>query len=76
MIIVTPYLVRPVSGQLATPTDGYRAPDDAQRNFLGQSFAGRSGAVQPTAIPAPVPAPVTGAVAPGTSAVAAPGFKL
>ena len=27
MIIVTPYLVRPVSGQLALPTDGYRAPD-------------------------------------------------
>ena len=29
MIIVTPYLVRPVSGQLALPTDGYRAPTDA-----------------------------------------------
>ena len=31
VIIVTPYLVRPVSGQLALPTDGYRAPSDAQR---------------------------------------------
>ncbi|HEX5258074.1 MAG TPA: type II and III secretion system protein family protein [Sphingomicrobium sp.] len=76
VIIVTPYLVRPVSGQLATPADGYRAPDDVQRNFLGQTFTGRSGAVQPTAIAAPVPAPVTGAVAPGTSAIAAPGFRL
>src|SRR6185503_13724170 len=76
VIIVTPYLVRPVSGQLATPADGYRAPDDIQRNFLGQTFTGRSGSVQPTAIAAPVPAPVTGAVAPGTSVVAAPGFKL
>ena len=76
VIIVTPYLVRPVSGQLATPADGYRAPDDIQRNFLGQTFTGRSGSVQPTAIAAPVPAPVTGAVAPGTSMVAAPGFKL
>ena len=38
VIIVTPYLVRPVSGQLATPTDGYRAPDDIQRDFLGQSL--------------------------------------
>ena len=27
MIIVTPYLVRPVSGQIALPTDGYRAAD-------------------------------------------------
>ena len=26
VIIVTPYLVRPVSNQLALPTDGYRAP--------------------------------------------------
>lgn len=70
VVIVTPYLVRPVSGQLATPTDGYRAPDDVQRDFLGQSFTGKSGAVQPTAIQAaPVP-PAAGAVA------AAPGFKL
>ncbi len=71
VIIVTPYLVRPVSGQLALPTDGYRAPDDIQRDFLGQSFTGTSGAVTPTAVQAPAPAPA--AVA-GT--VAAPGFKL
>ena len=81
VIIVTPYLVRPVSGQLATPTDGYRAPDDIQRNFLGQSYTGRSGAVQPTAIPASpvaVGPGVSGAVAaPVPAAVAAaPGFKL
>ena len=77
VIIVTPYLVRPVSGQLATPADGYRAPDDVQEDFLGQSFAGKSGSVQPTAIQAPAPAPVTGAVAaPVTGPVAAPGFKL
>jgi pilus assembly protein CpaC len=69
VIIVTPYLVRPVSGQLATPIDGYRVPDDVQRDFLGQTFTGKSGSVQPTAIQAPAPAPVTGAVA-------APGFKL
>ena len=69
VIIVTPYLVRPVSGQLATPADGYRAPDDVQENFLGQSFTGKSGVRQPTAIQAPAAAPVTGAVA-------APGFKL
>jgi pilus assembly protein CpaC len=69
VVIVTPYLVRPVSGQLATPIDGYRVPDDVQRDFLGQTFTGKSGAATPTAIHAPAPAPVTGAVA-------APGFKL
>ena len=71
VIIVTPYLVKPVSTQLATPTDGYRAPDDIQRNFLGQTYTGKSGAVQPTAIQAP---PVAAAPVPGP--VAAPGFKL
>jgi pilus assembly protein CpaC len=69
VVVVTPYLVQPVSTQLALPTDGYRVPDDVQRDFLGQSFTGKSGSVQPTAIQAPSPAPVTGAVA-------APGFKL
>lgn len=69
VIIITPYLVKPVSGQLATPADGYRAPNDIQENFLGQSYAGKSGSVQPTAIAAPPPAPVTGPVP-------APGFKL
>jgi pilus assembly protein CpaC len=70
VIIVTPYLVRPVSGQLATPVDGYRAPDDLQRDFLGQSYSGKNGAVTPTAVQAPAPAPV--AVG---GAVAAPGFR-
>jgi len=69
VIIVTPYLVRPVSGQLATPIDGYRVPNDGRRDFMGQTYTGKSGAVQPTAIQAPAPAPVTGAVA-------APGFRL
>ncbi len=64
VIIVTPYLVRPVSGQLATPADGYRAPTDAQRVFGGQTFKGVSG-------PAPAPVPA----APAASAPA-PGFKM
>jgi pilus assembly protein CpaC len=74
VIIVTPYLVKPVSGQLALPTDGARAPDFVQQNFLGQTFKGRSGHQAPTAVPAPAPA------APGivgsAGSVAAPGFKL
>jgi pilus assembly protein CpaC len=73
VIIVTPYLVRPVSRQLALPVDGYRAPDDIQRNFLGQSYTGKSGAVTPTAIQA-APAAPAGAVP--VAAAAAPGFKL
>ena len=35
VIIVTPYLVRPVSGQLALPTDGYRAPNAGELIFGG-----------------------------------------
>jgi len=62
VIIVTPYLVRPVSNQLATPSDGYRAPDDGQETFLGQTYKGVSGVRQPTAVPA--------------AAAPAPGFKL
>lgn len=35
VIIVTPYLVKPVSQQLAAPTDGFVAPHDAQRYGAG-----------------------------------------
>jgi pilus assembly protein CpaC len=66
VIIVTPYLVRPVSGQLALPTDGYRAPNDAQRTLLGQTYTGRSGAA---AAPAAAPRAATAATP------AAPGFR-
>ena len=62
VIVVTPYLVRPVSRQLAIPTDGYRAPTDAQINLEGQTFTGKTGAREPVAVPA--------------AGVAAPGFKL
>lgn len=48
IIIVTPYLVKPVSAnQIALPTDGYRVPDDAEGFLLGQSFKGQSGAARP-----------------------------
>jgi pilus assembly protein CpaC len=67
VIIVTPYLVRPVSGQLALPTNGYRAPTDVQRVLEGQTFVG-PGAPRPSAA---APAPVA-----GVGAAAAPGFKL
>ncbi|MEO8142074.1 MAG: type II and III secretion system protein family protein, partial [Sphingomicrobium sp.] len=63
VIIVTPYLVRPVSGQLASPTDGYRAPTDAGRIFGNKTYSG-------TSAPAAAAAPAPGAVS------AAPGFKM
>jgi pilus assembly protein CpaC len=77
VVIVTPYLVRPVSTQMATPIDGYRVPDDIQRDWEGQSYSGKTGFVQPTAIPAPATAPVAPGIAgAATSAAPAPGFKL
>jgi pilus assembly protein CpaC len=77
VVIVTPYLVRPVSGQLTTPIDGYRVPNDIQRDWGGQTFEGRSGRLDPTAVTAPAAAPGV-AVPVGGAAVAAPapGFKL
>ena len=67
VIIVTPYLVRPVSHQMATPVDGYRAPTDTQQWLGGQTFTGTTGGRLPQAVPAS-PAPA--------GSVAAPGFKL
>ncbi|MCY7339468.1 MAG: type II and III secretion system protein family protein, partial [Sphingomonas bacterium] len=64
VIVITPYLVRPVSGQLPLPTDGYRSPNVGQMVVGGQTYNGRSG---PVAAGGPV------AVAPAS---AAPGFKL
>ena len=64
--MVTPYLVRPVSGQLALPTDGYRAPTDGQRIIGGQSYKGVSGGAASAVVPAPAPA----------GAAPTPGFKM
>ena len=68
VIIVTPYLVRPVSNQLAVPTQGYRAPTDGEMILGGQTFSGARG-------PAAANPPVA-AVAPAGGPVAAPGFRL
>ena len=54
MIVVTPYLVKPVSQhQIALPTDGLRAPTDAQRIIEDQTFIGKSGEKGPKPIQAP-----------------------
>lgn len=43
MIVVTPYLVRPVSAnQVVLPTDGYRNPDEASRLLIGSMNASRN----------------------------------
>ena len=69
VIIVTPYLVRPVSGPLALPTDGYRAPNMGQMVIEGQSYTGVSGS-------RPAPASAAPAVTGSSAAAANPGFKL
>ncbi|MFN2474270.1 MAG: type II and III secretion system protein family protein [Sphingomicrobium sp.] len=80
VIVVTPYLVRPSSNQLAFPTDGYRTPTDGQRVLEGQTFDGLSG--RPAAIVGArpgmaVPAAGASSVAAGAApAIPAPGFKL
>ena len=39
VIVVTPYIVRPVTAQaMALPTDGLVAPSDRERIFLGESY--------------------------------------
>lgn len=79
VIIVTPYLVKPVSAnQIALPTDGYKAATDLERVLLGKSGSGDSGGKRPVPTmgqPATVVAPSVGAaVAPPapSQAVAAP----
>jgi pilus assembly protein CpaC len=61
VIVVTPYLVKPVSAsQIALPTDGFRTGSDAQRLLLDQQHRSRSGEQRPKPTLAP---PVT--VSPG-----------
>jgi pilus assembly protein CpaC len=81
VIIVTPYLVRPVSGRLALPTDGYRAPNDAVQVFGGALYNGVNGprSVSATATPGMSVSMGAGgsAAAPSAApAAATPGFKL
>ena len=67
VIIITPYLVKPVSSpsDIALPTDGQRAPNDAERVLLGQIGTATN---QPRPVPT-MAAPVQGRP---TAGVAAP----
>ena len=66
VIIVTPYLVKPVSAnQIALPTDGYKGPTDAERLLMGQTFSGKTGQQRPMpSTAAPVTKPTIGSAAP------------
>jgi len=80
VIIVTPYLERPVNGQMATPVDGYSTPRDGTAVLEGQTFSGVSGP-RPVAVTArPGMAVGAGGTAAASAApaapVPAPGFKL
>ena len=68
VIIITPYLVKPVNNQsdIVLPTDGYKAPTDLGRVFMGDLTG--HGATQPRPVPtmapaAPAPQPAIGAAA-------------
>ncbi len=77
VIIITPYLVRPVdAGKIALPTDGYRAASDASRLLMNQSFPTGQGDERPRPTlgpptgadaPAPAPSPQGGSATPGFS---------
>jgi pilus assembly protein CpaC len=80
VIIVTPYLVRPINGKLPTPVDGYRSPHEGTGILEGEVFKGVSGP-RPTAMrqapglsAASAGAPAAASAAP--AAAPAPGFKL
>ncbi len=64
MIVVTPYLVKPIdANSVVLPTDAYQAPDDASRILLGQLSSGKTGGdrPKPTVAPPATATPVLGA---------------
>jgi pilus assembly protein CpaC len=54
MIIVTPYLVKPVSdSEIKLPTDGYNSPNDLERVLLGKVASRTGGDTRPMPTVAP-----------------------
>ena len=67
VIVITPYLVKPVNANdIVLPTDGYKAPSDLGRVFLGELGGGTDGGSRPKPSVAPPSnaTPSIGAVAP------------
>ncbi|MEN2785836.1 type II and III secretion system protein family protein [Sphingomonas qilianensis] len=77
VIVVTPYLVKPVNANdIVLPTDGYLAPNDAERILLGQIGTSRTGErPKPSMAPPVAVAPAFGAVAPTLPAPRAEGRR-
>jgi len=89
VIVVTPYLVKPVSAnQIALPTDGYRNANDAERLLLNRQHNSKPGEQRPMprmetprtvapALSAATPTETRPAAAkPSESAAPAPGFSF
>ncbi|MFV0623727.1 type II and III secretion system protein family protein [Sphingomonas sp. ac-8] len=76
VIVITPYLVKPVdANRIALPTDGYRAPNDADRVLLGG--IARSDATGQRPVPALAPSlPVLGAPVAGAPLPSGPGLPV
>ena len=75
IIVITPYLVKPVNAnEIVLPTDGYKAPTDLGRVFLGRLGEGTNGGDRPKptmAVPTLV-GPAIGANAPVPAAPTTP----
>lgn len=88
MIVVTPYLVKPVSdSEIVLPTDGFKAANDAERFLMNRNHSGSGGdRPKPTMAPATpasqsfgsleAPAPANSAKKSKKSGGAAPGFSF
>jgi pilus assembly protein CpaC len=83
VIIVTPYLVKPVdANELKLPTDGFQAPNDIQRVLGNMENDGKSGATPPQPHLAEPPPPAAPAASPraggkhSANTPATPGFSL
>jgi pilus assembly protein CpaC len=74
VIVITPYLVRPVNGNdIKLPTDGYKTPTDVERVLLGQLASGTTADRPKPSLEAGPPAnPAIGATTPITPAMPIP----
>jgi pilus assembly protein CpaC len=77
VIIVTPYLVKPVNAdQIALPTDGYRDSNQAEALLLDRRHDGRSGERRPGPVAAP-PQTVAPGIGPlGSASAPAPAGRV
>ncbi|MBX9797591.1 type II and III secretion system protein family protein [Sphingomonas sp.] len=75
LIVITPYLVKPVNaGDIILPTDGYKAPTDLGRVFMGELNRGKTGGsrAKPSVAKPETAQPSIGVTAPEPMAPGAP----